>query len=145
MQIANTKDPGIYRTERYDMTGLYKLPNGKYTVKLHFCETYDGITGACSASLFNVAGHDRAISDVWVTCRRRSARLRRNCECGGSPTASLDVNFTPGIQSPEINGIEIISVPERRLILRNRPVHSPRIDKRLCGLKCCRSAGVAQW
>ncbi len=47
MQIANTKDPAIYRTERYDMTGFsYKLPNGKYTVKLHFCETYDGITGA---------------------------------------------------------------------------------------------------
>ena len=42
VQIANTKDPAIYRTERYGMSAFsYKLPNGKYIVKLHFAETYD--------------------------------------------------------------------------------------------------------
>jgi len=46
LPIANTKNPVLYRTERYGMTSFsYKLPNGKYTVKLHFAETYEGITG----------------------------------------------------------------------------------------------------
>ena len=46
LQITNTKDPGIYRAERYSMTKFTQaVPNGKYVVKLHFAETYDGITG----------------------------------------------------------------------------------------------------
>jgi endoglucanase len=46
MAIANTSDPAMYRTERYGMDGFsWTLPNGKYTEKLHFAETYDGITG----------------------------------------------------------------------------------------------------
>ena len=44
--IANTTDQRIYRAERYSMTHFTQaLPNGHYNVKLHFCETYDGITG----------------------------------------------------------------------------------------------------
>jgi len=46
LEIANTKDPIIYRAERYSMTGFsYPVPNGKYIVKLHFCETFEGIAG----------------------------------------------------------------------------------------------------
>src|SRR5262245_28309159 len=46
MKIENTKDPDLYRTERYSMDSFWwKLPNGKYIVKLHFAETYDGIGG----------------------------------------------------------------------------------------------------
>ncbi len=42
--IANTKTPAIYQSERYSMTSFsYPVPNGKYIVKLHFCETFDGI------------------------------------------------------------------------------------------------------
>ena len=53
MPIANTKDPSLYRTEHYDMTSFSEnVPNGKYTVKLHFAETYEGITGAGRAGVF---------------------------------------------------------------------------------------------
>src|ERR1035437_10378362 len=68
MKIANTKDPAIYRTERYGMSSFsYKLPNGKYTVKLHFAETYDGITAA-GQRVFSFKVQDREFKDfdVWV-------------------------------------------------------------------------------
>src|ERR1041384_167852 len=46
MQIENTKDPEIYRTEHWGMSSFSQaVPNGKYIVKLHFAETYEGITG----------------------------------------------------------------------------------------------------
>jgi len=46
IEIANTKSPDLYRAERYSMNGFsWPLPNGKYVVKLHFAETFEGITG----------------------------------------------------------------------------------------------------
>jgi endoglucanase len=109
MKIANTTDPGLYRAERYSMTAFsYALPNGKYTVKLHFAETFDGITGPGQRVFsFNVEGRDFKDFDVWV-------------KAGGSQRAyietvpveitdgKLDIKFTPKIENPEINGIEII-------------------------------------
>jgi hypothetical protein len=109
MQIANTKDPAIYRTERYDMTRFsYKLPNGKYTVKLHFCETYDGITGAGQRVFsFTVGGHEFKDLDLWAKTggAQRAYVETVNVEV---TDGKLEVTFTPNVQSPEINGIEII-------------------------------------
>ncbi len=109
MQIANTKDPALYRSERYDMTGFtYKLPNGKYTVKLHFCETYDGITGAGQRVFsFSVGGHEFKDFDVWA---KSGGAQRAYIETVNVDVTDgkLEVKFTAGIQSPEINGIEII-------------------------------------
>jgi hypothetical protein len=46
IQIANTKSPDIYRAERYSMDSFsWPVPDGKYVVKLHFAETFEGITG----------------------------------------------------------------------------------------------------
>lgn len=43
------------------------LPNGKYMVKLHFAETYQGITGPGQRVFsFNVEGHEFKDFDVWV-------------------------------------------------------------------------------
>src|SRR5262245_8796597 len=68
LPIANTKNPGLYRTERYSMTKFsYPLPSGKYTVKLHFAETYEGITGPGERVFsFNVEGQNFKDFDVWV-------------------------------------------------------------------------------
>jgi len=45
LPIANTAQPEIYRSEHYSMDSFaQKLANGKYQVKLHFCETFEGIT-----------------------------------------------------------------------------------------------------
>ena len=109
VQIANTKDPAIYRTERYGMSSFsYKLPNGKYIVKLHFAETYDGITGAGQRVFsFNVAGHEFKDFDVWAKAggARRAYIETVNVDI---TDGKLDITFTANIESPEINGIEII-------------------------------------
>ncbi len=44
--ITNTPIPQIFHAEHYGMTSFSEpVPNGHYTVKLYFCETYEGITG----------------------------------------------------------------------------------------------------
>jgi hypothetical protein len=109
LPIANTKTPALYRTEHYGMTAFsYPVLNGKYTVKLHFAETFDGITGAGERVFsFNVEGKEFKDFDVFV-------------KAGGSQRAyietvpvevtngKLDIIFTANIQNPEINGIEIL-------------------------------------
>ena len=111
-QIANTTTPEIYRSERYSMTAFScPVPNGKYIVKLHFCETYEGITGPGQRVFtFNVAGHEFKDFDVFA---KAGGALRAyvetvNVEITGG---KLDVSFTPNIENPQINGIEIIPNP----------------------------------
>ena len=68
LQIANTKSPDLYRAERYSMDSFsWPVPNGKYMVKLHFAETFDGITGPGQRVFsYNVQGHEFKDFDVWV-------------------------------------------------------------------------------
>ena len=112
MQIANTKDPALYRTERYGMTSFsYPVPNGKYMVKLHFAETYDGITGAGGRVFsFNVKGQQFKDFDVWVKAGggQRAYIETVNVEV---TDGKLDVSFTVQEDNPEINGIEILPAP----------------------------------
>lgn len=112
LPIANTKQPEIYRSEHYAMESFsQKLPNGKYDVKLHFCETFEGISGPGERVFsFDVEGKSFKDFDVWV-------------KAGGATTAyvetvpvviadgQLDIKFTTQIENPQINGIEIIPAP----------------------------------
>jgi hypothetical protein len=112
LQIANTKDPAIYRAERYSMTRFTQaLPNGKYLVKLHFCETYDGITGpGARVFSFNVEGHEFKNFDVWAKSGG-FARAYIETVPVEITDGKLDITFTPNVENPEINGIEVI--PQR--------------------------------
>jgi hypothetical protein len=109
LEIANTKDPIIYRAERYSMTGFsYPVPNGKYIVKLHFCETFEGIGGVGERVFsFNVEGHDFKDFDVWA---KTGGHQRAYIETVPVEVTDgkLDVTFTPNVENPEINGIEIL-------------------------------------
>ena len=66
--VTGTKDPDIFRTERYSMSAYnFKVPNGKYTVKLLFAEVFTGITGPGDRVFsFNVQGHEFKDFDIWV-------------------------------------------------------------------------------
>ena len=109
LTIANTKDQAIYRSERYSMAGFSQpLPNGKYTVKLHFAETYEGITGAGQRVFsFNVEGREFKDFDVWA---KAGGGLRAYVETVDVDVADgkLDIAFTSNVENPEINGIEIL-------------------------------------
>jgi hypothetical protein len=109
LAIANTKDPNMYRSERFGMAGYsFAVPNGNYTVKLHFAETYDGITGAGQRVFsFNVQGHEVKDLDLYV---KAGGPNRAYIETFDVPVTDgkLDIKFTPNIENPEINAIEII-------------------------------------
>lgn len=110
--IAGTKDSGLFLTEHYGMSSFScKLPNGKYTAKLYFAETFEGITGTGQRVFsFNVQGHEFKDFDVWA-------------KAGGPNRAYIEsvpveitngifrIDFTSNIENPEINAIEIIPQP----------------------------------
>ncbi len=107
--IENTKDPALFLAEHYGMASFScKIPDGKYTAKLYFAETFDGITGPGQRVFsFSVQGHEFRDFDVWV-------------KAGGPKRAYVEavpveitngifrINFTAQIENPEINAIEII-------------------------------------
>ena len=109
ISIANTRTPSVYRAERYSMTGFkQELPNGKYIVKLHFAETFEGVTAARERVFsFSVEGKTFKDFDVFV-------------KAGGTDKAyvetvpveikdgRLDITFTSNIENPQINAIEIL-------------------------------------
>jgi hypothetical protein len=108
-QIANTKNPAIYRTERYSMTSFsYPVPNGKYTVKLHFAEIYDGITGpGMRVFSFNVEGQEFKDFDIWVKAGGPNKAYIESVDVEVTD-GKLDIAFTPKEENPKINGIEIL-------------------------------------
>jgi hypothetical protein len=109
LAIANTKDANMYRSERFGMAGYsFAVPNGNYTVKLHFAETYDGITGPGQRVFsFSVQGHEVKDLDLYV---KAGGANRAYIETFDVPVTDgkLDIKFTPNIENPEINAIEII-------------------------------------
>ncbi len=110
LEIANTKDPMLYRAEHYSMDSFsWPVPNGKYQVKLHFCETYDGITGPGERVFsFNVQGHDYKDFDVW---KQAGGPLKAYVETVNDVEVAdgkLLIKFTSNVENPQINAIEII-------------------------------------
>jgi hypothetical protein len=108
-EIANTKDPGLYRSEHYGMSSFScAVPNGKYVAKLYFAETFEGVTGAGQRVFsFNVQGQEFKDFDVFV-------------KAGGVNRAYIEtvpvdvtndkftITFTSNIENPQINAIELI-------------------------------------
>jgi hypothetical protein len=110
--IANTSDPRIYQTERYGMSGYaFSVPSGSYTVRLHFAETYTGIT-ACGQRVFDVSVEGTAIQGLDVFCEAggRDIALIKSLSVTVSD-GQLNISFTPHANNAEINGIEILSAP----------------------------------
>jgi Malectin domain len=109
IQITNTDIPAIYQSEHYSMTSFsWPVPNGKYIVKLHFCETFDGITGPGDRVFsFSVQGHEFKDFDVWV---KAGGPYRAYVETVPIEVTDgkVQITFTPNVENPQINGIEII-------------------------------------
>lgn len=107
--VGGTKTPSIYTAERYSMDSFSRaLPNGKYTVKLHFAETYEGIYGA-GERVFSYKVEGKEFKDFDVTAKAGGV-MRAYVETVEVEIADgkLDIVFIPKIENPQINAIEII-------------------------------------
>ena len=108
IEIKNTDVDRIYQTESYGANVNYKIPvpNGKYTVYLHFAETYKPNNGP-----------GRRIFSVRIQGRRLRKKIDPFSLAGGFATAAVierkNVRVSNGMLSIEmlggvgINGIEI--------------------------------------
>ncbi len=110
LEIANTKEPGLYRSEHYSMDSFScDVPNGKYVVKLHFAETFEGISGEGQRVFsFKVQGHEFKDFDVW---KKAGGANRAYVETVPVEVTDgkLKIIFTSNIENPQINAIEIVA------------------------------------
>ncbi len=107
--VANTRDGRIYKTERYGMT-RYALPaaNGLWDVRLHFAETYAGITGPGQRVFdVDVEGIVLANLDVFREAGGRNIALMKTVSVTVSD-GEITVGFSPRKDNAMINGIELI-------------------------------------
>jgi hypothetical protein len=109
IEIANTNAPSLYTSERYSMSAFSRaVPNGKYVVKLHFAETYEGIYGTGQRVFsFNVEGKEFKDFDVWA---KAGGPMKAYVETVNVDVTDgkLDITFTANIENPQINALEII-------------------------------------
>jgi len=109
IQIANTKSPDLYRAEHYSMDSFsWPVPNGNYTVKLHFAETFEGITGPGERVFsFNVQGKEFKDFDVWV---KAGGAMKAYVETVPAQVTDgkIKVTFSPKVENPQICAIEIV-------------------------------------
>ena len=108
-QITNTKDPEIFRTERYSMSAYrFGVSNGKYTVKLLFAEVYSGITGPGDRVFsFNVQGHEFKNFDIWAKAGGPDKAHIESVDVDVT-NGVLNITFTPNVENPKVDGIEIL-------------------------------------
>jgi enterochelin esterase-like enzyme len=111
-EVPDVAFPQIFRTERYSMSAYeFNLPNGKYTVRLHFAETYTGITGPGDRVYsFAVQGQKPEKDfDIFKEAGGPYKAIQREYKGVEVTDGKLRITFTPDVQNPAINGIEILA------------------------------------
>jgi len=109
--ITGTDLVRIYETERYSMLSYkFTVPNGKYAVRLHFAETFEGIEGP-GQRVFSVSVPGQPVLkdlDLFKTVGFLKPLVK---EYKGVPVENgqLVIGFTPNIENPQICGIEILA------------------------------------
>jgi hypothetical protein len=110
--ITGTDAPKVYETERYMMSEYkFKVPNGKYTVRLHFAETYSGIGGK-DERVFSVTINNKGVLedfDVYKAAGGPEKPVVKAFKGVTVTNGELVIGFVSNIENPEINGIEILS------------------------------------
>ena len=104
--IANTQDDELYRSERWALSG-YKidLPNGEYTVFLHFAELVYQATGS---RVFSVKLEGTTVLnnfDIYATGGYRTAVIKQFTVT--VTDGVLDIDFISNIENPNIHAIEV--------------------------------------
>jgi parallel beta-helix repeat protein len=108
--IANTSDPSLYQDERWgNNTYNLPLPNGSYTVRLHFAEIYSGTQGV-GLRKFNVSVNGAAFLttfDIYAKVGGYAADVEQTT--ANVTNGNLAIAFSAVVQNPQVSAIEILS------------------------------------
>jgi hypothetical protein len=111
-KIDGTADPRIYQTERYGMSGFVaEVPAGKYTVRLHFAETYEDIA-VDGPRVFDVKIQGVQVAQDFDVAKAAGGNFKALIkEFNGIVVTGdvLQIGFVAKQQNPEINGVEILA------------------------------------
>ena len=111
LDMTGTDAPEIYETERYGLEAYeFIVPNGKYTVRLHFAENYEGITGV-GQRVFSVTINGRTVLENFDPFKVGGfgKPIVKKFKGVAVKDGKLNIGFIPNIENPEINGIEVFS------------------------------------
>jgi len=110
--MADTNSPRVYETERYSMEAYrFNVLDGEYTVKMHFAETYSGITGE-GQRIFSVTINGKSVLtdfDPFKEAGGANKPVVKTIKDVAVNGGEIVIAFTANIQNPEINGIEILA------------------------------------
>jgi hypothetical protein len=111
LNVTGTDEPGLYRAERYSMDGYtFKVPNGNYMVKLHFAETYEGISSpADRVFTFAVQGKQFKDFSPWKAAGAQFKAYVETVKDVKVADGTLKITFTPQVENPQICGLEIFA------------------------------------
>ena len=106
--IADTKDAGLFLSEHYSMTSFsVSVPNGKYTAKLYFAETYDGISGAGQRIFSYSVPGQHEVKDIDLFAKFGANHAHVDTFPVQVTDGKFTVTFTSNVENPEINAIEL--------------------------------------
>ena len=112
LDIQDTNCPDIYKSETYSMSAYkFKVPKGKYTVTLHFAETYEGISGP-DQRVFSVSINGKEVLkdlDPYKEAGKFAAPVVKKFNNIEPVDGVITIGFSPNIENPQINGIEVVS------------------------------------
>jgi len=110
--VTGSDSATIYETERYIMDAYkFTVPNGKYTVRLHFAETFNGITGP-GMRVFSVSLQGKEVLkdlDPFKDAGGFMKPLVKEFKGVSVDKGQIDIGFTPNIENPQICGVEILA------------------------------------
>jgi Malectin domain len=118
LPVTGTSDPRLYQTERYSMNHYtFKVPNGRYLLRLHFSEDYEGNTEP-DMRLFTYAVKDGAPKDgkvirevkdfsPWKASGAHSKAYIDNVPINVT-AGQISITFTANVENPQVNAIEIV-------------------------------------
>jgi endoglucanase len=108
--IKDAKDARIYQTEHYGMNGFVaEVPNGKYTIRLHFAETYSDIAYD-GPRVFDVKIQGTVVLEAFDVSKAAGGTFKPVVKEFKEITVTdgtVKIDFVARQQNPEINGIEI--------------------------------------
>lgn len=111
-KIEGTEDAKLYQTERYSVEAfMAEVPNGTYTVRLHFAETYSDITYD-GPRVFGVKIQGSEVLtdfDVYKSTGGLNKAIVKEFKDINVTDGLLKVDFVAKQQSPEINAVEVLA------------------------------------